>query len=227
MSNEKIQNKKQKIQKEITMKFLKISAILIFSSSLVFATSTEDFFYQRGYENGYVSGYEKGVQEAFKEAKAMLSKYSDSLKSYEIGKYLIKNQNLTYPQVWQEVGSDGILKLRVLPSEITKELNVESLFSKFATIPTLKESPQTSLSLSVEERNAVLLNARDSNSNHLSQSVKEQANKQTLQIKKSAKNLDILKRANVVFSDEGDFYNVLFFTNTERQDFCRQFEICK
>ncbi len=105
------------------MYFSKISAILIFSSSLVFATSTEDFFYQRGYENGYVSGYERGVQEAFKEAKAMLSKYSDSLKSYEIGKYLIKNQNLTYPQVWQEVGRDGVLKLRVLPSEITKEIN--------------------------------------------------------------------------------------------------------
>lgn len=209
------------------MKFLKIGTTLIFLGSLAFATSTEDFFYQRGYENGYASGYERGVQEAFKEAKAMLSKYADSLKSYEIGKYLIKNQNLTYPQVWQEVGNDGVLKLRVIPSEITKELNVESLFSKFATIPTLKESPQTSLSLSIEEQNAVLLNNRDSNINHLTQSVKEQANKQTLQIKKSAKNLDILKRANVVFSDEGDFYNVLFFTNTERQDFCRQFEICR
>ena len=81
------------------MKFLKIGTTLIFLGSLAFATSTEDFFYQRGYENGYASGYERGVQEAFKEAKAMLSKYSDSLKSYEIGKYLIKNQNLTYPSL--------------------------------------------------------------------------------------------------------------------------------
>lgn len=209
------------------MKIFKIILMLSLFSSLVFADSTEDFFYKRGYENGYASGYQKGVEEAFTEAKAMLSKYADSLRAYEIGKYLIKNQNLTYPQVWQEIGQDGLVKLRVMPSEIVKELDIETLFSKFANIPTLKENITDTLSLSLEEQNAVLLNDRDSNINNLTQNVNEQANKQTLQINKSAKNLDILKRANVVFSDEGNFYNVLFFTDAEKQDFCKQYEICK
>ncbi len=204
---------------EKLMKIKITSLALIFLANLAYADSTEDFFYQRGYE--------KGVQDAFDEAKAMLSKYKDSLKAYEIGKYLIKNQNLTYPQVWQEIGQDGLVKLRILPSEIQKELDVEALFSRFANIPTLKENISKELDLSIEEQNAVLLNNRDSNINHLTQKVSEQANKQTLQIKKNAKNLDILKRANVVFSDEGNFYNVLFFTKTEKQDFCKQYEICK
>lgn len=208
------------------MKILKSTLVFSLFCSLALADSTEDFFYQRGYENGYASGYEKGVKDAFDEAKAMLSKYADSLKSYEIGKYLIQNQNLTYPQVWQEVGQDGTIKLRIVPSEIVKELDIDALFAKFVTIPTLKEQTSQTLSLSPEEQNAVLLNNRDSNMNSLTQNVSEQANKQTLQIKKNAKNLDILKRANVVFSDEGAFYNVLFFTDTEKKDFCRQYKIC-
>lgn len=209
------------------MKIFKIILMLNLFSSLALADSTEDFFYQRGYENGYASGYQKGVEEAFTEAKAMLNKYADSLKAYEIGKYLIKNENLTYPQVWQETQKDGSIKLKVIPSEIVKELNVEELFSKFATIPTLKENISDSLNLSPEEKNSVFLNDRDSNINDIPQNVNEQANKQILQINKSAKNLDILKRANVVFSDEGDFYNVLFFTKTEKQNFCKQYEICQ
>lgn len=209
------------------MKFIKIILALNLFLSLIFADSTEDFFYKRGYENGYANGYERGVKEAFDEAKAMLGKYKDSLRAYELGKYLIKNQNLSYPQVWQELGQDGIVKLRIIPSEIVKELDIEALFSKFANIPTLKENISQNLELSTEEQNAVLLNQRDSNINYLTQKVNEQNNKQTLQIHKSAKNLDILKRANVVFSDEGSFYNVLFFTDTERKDFCKQYEICK
>ena len=164
------------------MKTFKITLILSLFFSLVFADSTEDFFYKRGYENGYANGYQRGVEEAFIEAKAMLSKYADSLRAYELGKYLIKKQNLTYPQVWQEVGQDGLVKLRVMPSEIVKELDVEALFSKFANIPTLKENISDTLSLSLEEQNAIILNNRDSNINHLTQNVSEQANKQTLQI---------------------------------------------
>lgn len=132
----------------------------------------------------------------------MLSKYGDSLKSYEIGKYLVRNQNLTYPQVWQEKDSKGGFKLRIVPSEIQRELNVEELFSKFAEIPSVNSSIEDKLELSLAQKNSVYLNNRDSNVNALPQSVNQSTNKHTLFIKKNAKNLEILKRANVVFSDE-------------------------
>ncbi|ECP6411379.1 hypothetical protein FUE22_08475, partial [Campylobacter coli] len=189
-------------------------------------TSTEDFFYQRGYENGYNQGYEQGVKEAFESAKNMLKNYEKELKAYEIGKYLIKNQNLTYPQIWQEIDDKGLVKFRVLPSKIEKEIDIEELFKRFAYIPTRKADFENNLELSTDEKNSVELSYRDSNINFLPQSVSQANDKQTLSILKSSKNLEILKKANVVFSDEGNFYNVLFFTKTEKIDFCNQFKIC-
>ncbi|ECK2550135.1 TPA: hypothetical protein ACX8VE_001490 [Campylobacter jejuni] len=209
------------------MNKIKIFLFLLLSINFLNATTTEDFFYQRGYENGFSNGYEQGVREAFKQAKLMLKNYQDELKAYEIGKYLIKNQNLTYPQVWQEIDNNGLMKLRVLPSKIEKELNIDELFAKFAYIPKINSSINEKLELDSNQKNSVELSYRDSNINTMPQKVSQLANKQTLSISKTSKNLDILKKANVVFSDEGSFYNVLFFTKTEKENFCQQFKICK
>lgn len=205
----------------------KISLIVVLTISSMFATnSTEDFFYNRGYEMGYQAGFDKGVELAFKEAKKVLEKYGTQLKAYEIGKYLIKSQKLTYPQVWQEASNSGIVTLRITPSQIKKELNINELFSKFAEIPQIKGQTLNKLELTTAEQNSVNLSNRDNNINEMPQNPSLAINQQTLKIKKSSKNLDILKRANVVFSDEDESYNVLFFTNTEKRDFCKQFEIC-
>ena len=190
-------------------------------------TSTEDFFYERGREVGYREGFDEGVRQAMQEAKKMLTLYGNELRAYEIGKYLIKSQNLTYPQVWQELDESGMVKLRIVPSRIEKELSVDELFTKFVTIPTMEGNTKSKTKLSLSEKNSVYLSNRDSNINSLPQGVNASAKQHTLKIKKTSKNLDILKKANVVFSDEGETYNVLFFTNTEKKDFCSQFEICK
>lgn len=205
----------------------KISLIVVLTISSMFATnSTEDFFYNRGYEMGYQTGFDKGVELAFKEAKKVLEKYGTQLKAYEIGKYLIKSQKLTYPQVWQEASDSGIVTLRITPSQIKKELNIDELFNKFAEIPQIKGQILNKLELTTAEQNSVNLSNRDNNINEMPQNPSLAINQQTLKIKKSSKNLDILKRANVVFSDEDESYNVLFFTDTEKRDFCKQFEIC-
>lgn len=221
--------KQYETKEEKMNKLSKCFLSLIMLTTYTFAgnTSTEDFFYQRGYEIGFSNGFEEGVKQAMAESKKMLNLYGNELKAYEIGKYLIKAQNLTYPQVWQEVDEKGVVKLRIIPSRIQKELNIDEIFSKFTQIPTMNSSAQNKLKLSLEEKNSVYLSNRDSNINALPQSVNSATNQHTLSVKKTSKNLDILKRANVVFSDEGEAYNVLFFTNTEKQDFCKQYEICK
>lgn len=205
----------------------KIVLCVFFMNSVSYASSTEDFFYNRGYELGYTAGYEKGVAEAFKEAKKVLERYKDNLYSYELGKYLIKTKKLTYPQVWQEKTDDNRVILKVMPSIVEKELDIDDLFNKFAVIPKIDQTPLDKLELTVGQKNSVNLSDRDSNINDLPQNVNTAANKQILRIKKNSRNLEILKRANVVFSDEDDSYNVLFFTKQEEKDFCKQFEICK
>ena len=204
----------------------KITILSIVSLSTLFGASTEDFFYQKGYENGFNKGYELGIKQAFAEAKNVLQKYKADLRAYEIGKYLISTKKLTYPQVWQEVDNSGLIKLRVTPSKLERELNIDELFTKFAVIPERPASLQETLELSLEEKNSISLSDRDINYNSMPQNVSMQSDLKTLSIKKTATNLEILKRANVVFSDEDEAYNVLFFTDKEKSDFCNQFKIC-
>ncbi|EAJ2975630.1 hypothetical protein I7007_001285 [Campylobacter jejuni] len=205
---------------------MSIAMISVFSSQ-IFAANTEDFFYQRGYENGYNKGFEAGVKKAFEEAKNVLVKYKEQLTAYEVGKYLITSRYLTYPEVWQEKTEDGAFKLRVTPSKIERPLDVDELFTKFSNIPITDGIQTPSLELTPEEKNSVYLSNRDSNANDMPQNVDEDIKTTTLSINKTAKNLDVLKKANVVFSDEGNAYNVLFFTPQEKKDFCKSYKICE
>lgn len=204
----------------------KNALIMLFLATSLFAVSTEDFFYQRGYENGYNKGFEVGVQKAFEESKKVLERYRDELAMFEIGKYLIRSKYLTFPQVWQETDTSGSIKLRVSPSRLERPLDVDALFTKFSQIP-LKSGVETpSLELSLEEKNSIYLSARDSNANDMAQSVDESIKTKTLNIEKTAGNLNVLKKANVVFSDEGSSYKVLFFTQQEKNQFCNAYKIC-
>lgn len=200
--------------------------VLSLATSFVFCASTEDFFYQRGYENGFNKGFDEGVKKAFEEAKEVIRKYGNELRAYEVGKYLISSQKLTYPQVWQEISNDGSFKLRITPSKIEKELDVDGLFAKFSTLPTRPPQVEDTLVLSTEQQNSTYLADRDSNANTLPQQVDTQVSSVLLEVDKNSKHLEILKRANVIFSDEGDTYNVLFFTEQEKRDFCKSFKIC-
>lgn len=196
-------------------------------SSNALSATTEDFFYQKGYENGYSKGYEAGVIAAFNEAKSVLNQYGNELKAYEVGKYLIQSNNLTYPQVFQQINDKGEISLRVLPSKLEKQLNVEELFAKFSTLPTIPRAVEEDLELSLESKNSVFLPTRDANYNNLPQNVDTSVKTTTLQVDKTSQNLEILKKANVVFSDENDNYNVLFFTHDEKNDFCKSYKICR
>lgn len=213
------------------MKINKLKSFLFASLMLLGlelqAQSTEDFFYQRGLELGMQKGYERGVADALNAAKEMLKNYDEHLKAYEIGKYLVRSENLTAPQVWQSLNNKGELTLRITPAKIEKEININELFARFLKIPTLNPNEQNETTLSLAEINSTNLSSRDSNINALPQRVDSNAKTITLNIQKTSKNLDILKKANVVFSDEENSYNVLFFSELEKKDFCAQFGICQ
>ncbi|WP_086247750.1 hypothetical protein [Campylobacter vicugnae] len=208
----------------------KLAMVAIALSGLVGsinAETMEDFFYKRGYEVGFDEGYKAGVVKAFEEAKQILVRYDNELKAFELGKYLIKAQNLTYPRVYQEKNENNEFKFVITQSEIQKEINVEELFSKFGSLPQIEPNLKQNNELSLDEKNSVYLSFRDNNTNDLPQNVSSDSNIKTLNIDKTSKNLEILKKANVVFSDENDRYNVLFFTEEEKKDFCKQFNICQ
>ena len=67
------------------MKKVASVSILALFASFAFASSTEDFFYSKGYDNGYNAGYERGVKAGMKEAKNILKRYANELRAYEVG----------------------------------------------------------------------------------------------------------------------------------------------
>ena len=120
--------------KKLVMVAIALSGLV----SSINAETMEDFFYKRGYEVGFDEGYKAGVIKAFEEAKQILVRYDNELKAFELGKYLIKAQNLTYPRVYQEKNENNEFKFVITQSEIQKEINVEELFSKFGSLPQIE-----------------------------------------------------------------------------------------
>lgn len=210
----------------------KITAITaIFLSTLLYAGESEDFYYDRGYENGYQKGLLKGQAEAFNDAKKILSAYKNRIKAYELGKYLIQSKRLTAPQVFQEIDSQGNIKIVIIPSRIKEELNIDDIFEEFGTIPTLSINQKNKISTEktdFNELNSVYLAQKDQVTDILPNNANRNSKKATLRIKKSSTNRDILNSANVAYVENKYNYEVIFFTNQEKRDFCKQFSnFCK
>jgi hypothetical protein len=197
----------------------------VFATTVFAASETEEFFYKRGFEAGYNQGFEAGAQKAMEEAKITLAKYKDTIKAYEIGKYLVKTKKLTYPQVWQEKDAKGGVKISVLSSSIEDELNIDAIFDKFGTFPLRAASANEEIDDTA--RNSVYLSYRDSAVNSIPQTSDREQNINTLNLKKTWKNEDILKKANLVYADDGNTYKVIFFSEHEKKDFCNSFGVCK
>jgi hypothetical protein len=207
------------------MKKTLLTLIILLTTSL-FAGESEDFYYDRGYENGYQKGLLKGQEEAFNDAKKILFAYKNRIHAYELGKYLIQSKRLTSPQVYQEIDSQGNIKIVIIPSKIKKELNIEEIFEEFKTIPTLSSYQRNTFASKksdFNELNSVYLSKKDQISDLLPNKVDKNSTKTTLKINKSSSNQDILNSANVAYVENKNNYEIIFFTRQEKRDFCNQF----
>ncbi|RXI43422.1 hypothetical protein CRU99_07765 [Malaciobacter mytili] len=211
------------------MKKILITTILM-SISFLFAGQSEDFYYDRGYEVGYQKGLLKGQEEAFKDAKKILDAYKDRIKAYEIGKYLIESKRLTAPQVYQERNSkNNSIKIVIIPSEIVKELSIDDIFNEFKDLPTLVTTNQEDKTQTdFNEFNSVYLSKRDSSLKDIPDSASRDIKKTVLKVEKSSNAREILNSANVAYVENNSNYEVLFFTEQEKKEFCTQFKkLCK
>lgn len=207
------------------MKKVLILINFVFITSIFAANEAEDFFYKRGYEAGYNQGYEAGIAKAMEAAKDSIAKYKETIRAYEIGKYLIKTKRITYPQVWQERDSRGGLKITVLPSEIKEELDIDAIFNLYGSFPV--KDFDSAIEIDDISRNSVYLSYRDNAANSMPSTSDREKDINIITLDKTWKNEDILKKANLVYSDDGKFYKVIFFTTKEKQDFCKSFGVCK
>jgi len=205
-----------------------ILGISLLAASFLYAGESEDFYYDRGYENGYQKGLIKGQMEAFSDAKRILQEYKERIKAYELGKYLVQKQRLTAPQVYQELDSNGNMKIVVIPSRIQKELNIDEIFEEFGSLPRLSHGIKKQLSNTgkkdFNELNSVYLANRDNISDILPNKASKNSTKSVLRISKSSSNRDILNSANVAYVENKYNYEVIFFTKQEKLEFCTEFK---
>ena len=210
------------------MKRLLLAAALC-TTLLNAADTTEDFFYNNGYEQGERDGFKIGVKKTFAESKKIINEYREEIKAYELGKFLIKGKYLTAPKVYQVMNDKGEVTFKIIPSRLQKELNVNDIFAKFGDIPTLKRVDTLAANnISIDERNSVNISSRDEIINLPNEADKN--NKiLVVSIKKNKKNQEKLKNTNAVYSLDKDNnrFKVMFFSRTEKSNFCNSFKICR
>lgn len=202
----------------------KIIFMSILSALCLHANQIQDYYYNEGYENGFQQGLLKGQEVALESAKKIIERYKARIKSYEIGKYLIANKNLTAPQIYQKINGNKF-EIIVLPSKIEKELDIEAIFNEFGSVPELEQPSETNTNTNI--LNSIVLQEKDlyNNKGILSKpSEKTSTNKLTL--KKNSKTKEILQSANVSFVETKNNFEVIFFTKEERKEFCESFKVC-
>ena len=207
---------------------MKKSILILISgliSSVLSAGEAETFFYEQGFQKGKNIYYEKGVNDGIALAKEVLQKYINDIQAYDVGKYLVKNKHLTYPQVWQKKEGDNIL-LVVTKARLQEEINIEALFEQFGgEIP---KAPMNSLTENIELKNdSVYLASRDY-AKYLPDNSSRDNEIITLEVEKSYENRTILDKSNFVYQDDNDKYKIMFFSRQEKHDFCLEFsQVCE
>jgi len=90
--------------------------LLFFLPFVVWAgavSTPEEFFYQKGYQEGFQKGkqigYIEGYKQAIRDFKKVLAMYRKDLEALEAGKYLMEEEQITYPRIVKT--PDGRIKI--------------------------------------------------------------------------------------------------------------------
>lgn len=96
-----------------------------------YGENSQNYVKQNEFEKGYASAIKKEKfkweEKGYQRALAIVKKYSADIRSYEAGKYAIKNKFVTYPKLIA-LQSDGSIKLKSLGCEIRSDMTVDDIF---------------------------------------------------------------------------------------------------
>lgn len=96
-----------------------------------YGENSQNYIKQNEFEKGYASAIKKEKlkweKRGYQRALAIVKKYSADIRSYEAGKYAIKNKFVTYPKLIA-LQSNGSIKLKSLGCEIRNDMTVEDIF---------------------------------------------------------------------------------------------------
>ena len=211
--------------KKIALSLLCLSSFLLADNKNLNALA--NFYYKQGYQTGYKEGYEKGYQDALNYAKEKLKEYALKIKAYEAGKYLIKTEKITYPQVFYlKNPDDNSIKIVIKNSQIENEIGADDILylpklnlKEYKNInDTINENYQVSNSVSLKE---IQTNPE------VPKPSKDTLKTYYIYMPNTESYKKILNQAGLVYSEEGNKLKIIFASKKDAQNFIKDFGLIK
>ncbi len=190
-----------------------------------------NFYYKQGYQTGYKQGYEAGYAKAIRYAENKLNEYALKIKAYEAGKYLIKSQRITYPQVFYIKNPlDNSIKIVIKNSQISNEIGASDILY----IPELNLKDFNNINNSVNPNsskyhtvsNAVSLNEEQTNP-EIPKLSKNTLNTYYIYMPNTQSYKDILNQAGLVYAETGNRLKIIFTSKQNAKKFIKNFGLVK
>ena len=186
-----------------------------------------DFYYKQGYQAGYKSGYEKGYQDALNYAKQKLQEYALKIKAYEAGKYLIKEDKITYPQVFYIKKPDNSIQIVIKNSQIANEISAGDILY----IPKLNLNDYSDIYSTANKNSLTVSNAVSLNQLQINPEVPK-ISKNTLKVyylymPNTQSYKALLNKANVPYAEDGNRLKIIFSSKKNAEEFIKNYGLVK
>jgi len=216
-----------------------------------YAEQSQSYVQQNEFQRGYAAAIEKEKmkweERGYQRALAIVKKYGADIRSYEAGKYAIKNKFVTYPKLIA-LQSNGSINLKSLGCEIKSNMTVDDIFHYYNKnrdkIPIDEEGfrgqkqerysfskphsndgmPQ-SFSPSMIQRTMTLPKERRVSNKRVIQNDAE--NKRVmLPLRKTYKSKDAIEKFSLNCQEGSSSYSCEFLSQMEKDLFCKETQIC-
>jgi len=235
---------------------LSLSTLLLVSSGcssrnvnpVPYQENSQDYVNKSEFEKGYARAIEKESlkweQRGYQRALAIVKKYSADIRSYEAGKYAIKNKFVTYPKLIA-LQSNGGINLKSLGCEIRNTMTVDDIFHYYnrnrETIPLSQEG----INSSSQKRESSLV-SRYSHQDFMPMKIEksmtlpnerkirerdfitnDSENKRViLPLRKTYKSKDAIDKFSLNCKEGSSSYSCEFLSQMEKDLFCKETKIC-
>lgn len=204
----------------------------------------EELAYKRGYEKAREELRGKYIKEGYENALKIFQEYSKDIRSFEAGKYAIKDNLVTYPKIVSINSGNGI-RLKSLGCEIRDTLTPEEIMRFYAKHENLVPKQSSSQKSGFGSNESFDPNGDSSSSFHSSSFADTQGNEPMYQTKRVigganddtkkvyqrfTKNYtfqDQITKYDLTCQDRDTHYLCMFPSQKSLEDFCTQSGQCK
>jgi len=190
--------------------------------------------YNKGYNDALEKNKDKWVQMGFNEAKKSLNLYKKDIKSYEAGKYALKEKLITNPRIYAVRGAGGTIEVKTLGCQIAPLRNPNQIldfYKKYKNYIEVINDDSNAFSTSskkVSNQNLESVGIISYYENSKSDTVKPQEIQRVIKtFPKSYKMKNMVEQYGLNCTLDKTDYLCQFSSKNVLDEFCKQSGMCK